>query len=232
MTLVAMKAAWRRPATASATISSARPSAYISAVSMWVRPRSSPRDSAAISSFLSLRSSPMCQVPWPTTGRLTPVGPKGRESMRRVYTGPKDRRKRRRRLRRLTRACSPPEPEHGGGEATQNERRRERREVRHPLEGSGGESDEGETDDGNDGRAAAHDRASTRGKPEDATERPQHAAGPAGAPAPPREGGVLATLEHEHEVGRDQERHEEEPREVRHGYSKAPLRAVLVRGRE
>src|SRR3989441_4354834 len=70
------------PLIAWATIRSAPPSPYISAVSMWVRPRSRPRRSAATSSRSARRLSPMCQVPCPTTGTSTPVAPK-----RRLITG-------------------------------------------------------------------------------------------------------------------------------------------------
>src|SRR5712691_485252 len=146
MTLVAMKASWRRPARASATISSACPSPYISAVSMWVRPRSSPRDSAAISSFLSLRSSPMCQVPWPMTLTSTPVDPNGRVITRRVYTG--------RRGGELGRSCRvagadpPAEPEDSGSQADQHGRRRDHGQLGHPLDRGAAEAHEGESDDG------------------------------------------------------------------------------------
>ena len=47
---------------------------YISAVSMCVRPRSSPRRSAAKAYWRSLDS--IGQVPWPITGTHRPVGPK------------------------------------------------------------------------------------------------------------------------------------------------------------
>ena len=56
----------RRPAMASATIFSAAPSPYISAVSMWVMPSSIPRRRAATASAWSACSR--FHVPWPTTG--------------------------------------------------------------------------------------------------------------------------------------------------------------------
>ena len=64
-TLLTRKTSSRRPAIASPTSSSAPPSPYISAVSISVMPRSSPSRRAAISSAAAVRSSPMCQVPWP-----------------------------------------------------------------------------------------------------------------------------------------------------------------------
>ena len=58
---------------ASATTSSAPPSAYISAVSISVMPRSRPSRSAAASARRSAPRSPMCQVPWPERRHLRPV---------------------------------------------------------------------------------------------------------------------------------------------------------------
>src|SRR5688572_24701144 len=58
----------RRPSIASATTSSAPPSAYISAVSISDMPRSSPSFSAAISAARADARTPMFQVPWPRTG--------------------------------------------------------------------------------------------------------------------------------------------------------------------
>src|SRR6476620_6218262 len=63
----------RRPAIASAMMSSASP--YISAVSMWVMPRSRPRCSAATARLRSPWSR--YQVPCPITETLAPVLPKG-----------------------------------------------------------------------------------------------------------------------------------------------------------
>jgi len=66
----------RRPAIASPTISSTRPLPYISAVSTWVRPASSPARKAATAA--ARPSCSMFQVPWPTTGTASPVRPKAR----------------------------------------------------------------------------------------------------------------------------------------------------------
>src|SRR5437763_6017905 len=63
---------------ASPTTCSTAPPPYISAVSMWVIPRSRPRRRAAID---SLRSRSIVQVPWPMMGTMTRDGPKGRRSM-------------------------------------------------------------------------------------------------------------------------------------------------------
>src|SRR5439155_9235809 len=229
MTLVAMKASWRRPATASATISSARPSAYISAVSMWVRPRSSPRDSAAISSFLSLRSSPMCQVPWPTTATSTPVIPNGRLITRRVYTG--------RRWGGLAWPCrvagahAPAEPEDGRGETDQHRCGCERGQLGHPLDRGAAQAHEGEPDDREHGRAAAHHRAAAGGQPEDAAEGAQHASRSAGSATPRDDGEPSAALHPQREVQCHEERHEGEAREVRRRHREAPLESErVVRG--
>src|SRR2546427_285796 len=229
MTLVAMKASWRRPATASATISSARPSAYISAVSMWVRPRSSPRDSAGISSFLSLRSSPMCQVPWPTTATSTPVIPNGRLITRRVYTG--------RRWGGLAWPCrvagahSPAEPEDGRGETDQHRCGCERGQLGHPLDRGAAQAHEGEPDDREHGRATAHHRAAAGGQPEDAAEGAQHASGSAGSATPRDDGEPSAALHPEREVQCHEERHKGEAREVRRRHREAPLESErVVRG--
>src|SRR5205807_1473919 len=63
---------------ASPTTCSTAPPPYISAVSMWVIPRSRPRRRAAID---SLRSRSIVQVPWPMMGTMTRDGPKGRRSI-------------------------------------------------------------------------------------------------------------------------------------------------------
>src|SRR6201994_1187208 len=64
----------RRPAMASPTSLSASPSAYISAVSITVMPRSRPRRSARISSSRRAATSARCQVPCPSTGIRSPDG--------------------------------------------------------------------------------------------------------------------------------------------------------------
>src|SRR5438445_9684196 len=64
----------RRPAIASPTTRSAPPSAYISAVSISVIPRSIPVRNAATSLLRLLTSSPIRHVPWPRTGTLSPPG--------------------------------------------------------------------------------------------------------------------------------------------------------------
>src|SRR5690349_19785854 len=69
-----MKRRSRCPVMARATISSATPPPYISAVSISVMPSSIPSFSAASSSAARRRSSPMCQVPWPKAGMLSPLG--------------------------------------------------------------------------------------------------------------------------------------------------------------
>src|SRR5690606_15279823 len=51
-----------------------RPSPYISAVSISVRPRSRPRRMVAISSARVAWLSPMFQVPWPSAGTASPPG--------------------------------------------------------------------------------------------------------------------------------------------------------------
>ena len=58
---------------------------YISAVSMWVMPRSRPRRSASIVAAASSLS--LYQVPWPITGTLRWVGPNGRRSMLELLDG-------------------------------------------------------------------------------------------------------------------------------------------------
>ena len=65
----------RRPAIASPTSSSTAPEPYISAVSTWVMPASSPRRSAAIA---AARSCSISQVPWPITATGRCVGPNDR----------------------------------------------------------------------------------------------------------------------------------------------------------
>src|SRR6266851_4033600 len=67
----------RRPAIASAITSSASP--YISAVSMWVMPRSTPRRSAAMACLRSPRS--IYQVPCPITDTSYLLLPNGRDFM-------------------------------------------------------------------------------------------------------------------------------------------------------
>src|ERR1700704_4046657 len=67
----------RRPAIASAITNSASP--YISAVSTWVMPRSTPRRSAAMASLRSPRS--IYQVPCPITDTSHLLLPKGRDFM-------------------------------------------------------------------------------------------------------------------------------------------------------
>lgn len=68
------KVSSRRPAMASATTTSAPPSAYISAVSISVTPRSRPSFSALTSSARRRESSPIFHVPWPRTGMASPQG--------------------------------------------------------------------------------------------------------------------------------------------------------------
>ena len=55
------------------------PSPYISAVSMWVMPRSRPRRRAATA--VGRCASSMYQVPWPMTATSRGTGPNGRRSM-------------------------------------------------------------------------------------------------------------------------------------------------------
>src|SRR5687768_12897571 len=69
-----MNAASRRPASASPISASARPSPYISAVSMSVRPRSMPRRSVASSSARAAGASPIFHVPMPSAGTRSPEG--------------------------------------------------------------------------------------------------------------------------------------------------------------
>ncbi|CAD5286552.1 hypothetical protein BOS5A_211345 [Bosea sp. EC-HK365B] len=76
------KTSSRSPASASPVISSARPSPYISAVSIWERPRSSPRRSAAIASLRGARS--MFQVPWPIRETAGPPLPNAAVVMRMI----------------------------------------------------------------------------------------------------------------------------------------------------
>ena len=67
------KTSSRRPAIASPTTASARPEPYISAVSMWVMPRSRPRRSAATAAARGACSR--YQVPWPMTATWRSVDP-------------------------------------------------------------------------------------------------------------------------------------------------------------
>src|SRR6516165_1753167 len=69
-----MKSSSRNPSAACATISSARPLPYISAVSIKVMPSSIPSRTAAASSATRRRASPICQVPWPSAGTRSPPG--------------------------------------------------------------------------------------------------------------------------------------------------------------
>src|SRR6516162_684613 len=69
-----MKRSSRWPSAACATISSAPPLPYISAVSIKVMPSSIPSRTAAASSAIRRRFSPMCQVPWPSAGTRSPPG--------------------------------------------------------------------------------------------------------------------------------------------------------------
>src|SRR5271155_642681 len=69
-----MKSLSRRPAAARATISSATPLPYISAVSIRLTPSSMPSFKAASSSAARRRSSPICQVPWPKAETDSPLG--------------------------------------------------------------------------------------------------------------------------------------------------------------
>jgi hypothetical protein len=73
-TLLTINTSSRRPSMASATILSASPSPYNSAVSISVMPRSSPSFSAAISSSRRRGLSPMRHVPWPRRGTTSPPG--------------------------------------------------------------------------------------------------------------------------------------------------------------
>src|SRR3954452_25195590 len=73
-TLVATKTSSRRPAIASATSSSAFPLAYISAVSISVRPRSIPSSTERSSSARSAGFSPIPHVPCPSAGIRSPEG--------------------------------------------------------------------------------------------------------------------------------------------------------------
>ena len=75
-TLETRKTSSRRPAIASPTTSSASP--YISAVSMWVMPRSRPRRRAATA--VGRCASSMYQVPCPMTATSRGTGPNGRRS--------------------------------------------------------------------------------------------------------------------------------------------------------
>jgi hypothetical protein len=70
-TFETIKTSSRRPVIASATTGSASP--YISAVSIWVMPRSMPRRNAATAVARSPRS--MYQVPCPITGTRGPLEP-------------------------------------------------------------------------------------------------------------------------------------------------------------
>ena len=67
-TLLTTNSRSRRPAIARATISSAPPSPYISAVSTSVIPRSKPSESAAASAAARALRSPMVHVPRPSAG--------------------------------------------------------------------------------------------------------------------------------------------------------------------
>src|SRR2546428_14072331 len=78
MTFETRNTSCRRPAMASPTMASTFPFPYISAVSMCVIPRSSPRRIAAMD---EARFRSISQVPWPMTGTRIPVNPKGRSSM-------------------------------------------------------------------------------------------------------------------------------------------------------
>src|SRR3954447_5295846 len=62
----------RNPREASVTTSSAPPLPYISAVSIRVKPISMPSLTAAASSAVRRRSSPICQVPCPNAGTFSP----------------------------------------------------------------------------------------------------------------------------------------------------------------
>src|ERR1700750_3103466 len=73
-TLLTMKTSLRRLPTASATMLSASPSPYISAVSISVTPRSSPWRSAATSSLRRRALSAIRQVPSPKVGTVAPEG--------------------------------------------------------------------------------------------------------------------------------------------------------------
>ena len=73
-TLLTRNTSSRRPAMASPTSDSERPLPYISAVSMSVRPWSSPRRNAASSAARCSRRSPMFQVPCPSAGTRSPEG--------------------------------------------------------------------------------------------------------------------------------------------------------------
>ena len=73
-TLLTMNMPSRLPATASATICSAAPSAYISAVSIRVMPSSIPACRAATSSLRREALSPIRHVPSPKTGTASPEG--------------------------------------------------------------------------------------------------------------------------------------------------------------
>src|SRR5262249_25656027 len=64
---------------ASPTASSTTPEPYISAVSMWVMPRSKPRRSTFTTTAMS--SSSRYHVPWPITGTSRSVGPNRRCSI-------------------------------------------------------------------------------------------------------------------------------------------------------
>src|SRR4051794_34133025 len=66
---------------ASPTNSSARPLPYISAVSMWVMPRSSPARRASMARRSASRSPSIFQVPCPRMGTWTPVHPNARVGM-------------------------------------------------------------------------------------------------------------------------------------------------------
>ena len=73
-TLLTMNTSSRRPSMASATILSAPPSPYISAVSISVMPRSRPSLSAATPRRARRALSPMRHVPWPRCGTISPEG--------------------------------------------------------------------------------------------------------------------------------------------------------------
>src|SRR5437667_12063381 len=71
-TFVTTNTPWCCPWIASATISSAPPSPYISAVSIKLMPSSIPKRSAATSLACALLLSPMRHVPCPSTGTRLP----------------------------------------------------------------------------------------------------------------------------------------------------------------
>ena len=73
-TLLTRNTSSRRPSIASADEPSAAPSPYISAVSISVRPRSRPGCSASISTASGCRPCPMCHVPMPRAGIVSPEG--------------------------------------------------------------------------------------------------------------------------------------------------------------